>query len=79
MTVRLESNQVVCVVERGRHQLSLKGRSDQGLILVHFSAQLEPSLTHKNTLYSLDTPLHTLSTGYTTPTRTPYPIKKRSS
>jgi hypothetical protein len=41
----------------------------QGLTLVHFSAQLEPCLTHKNA------PKHPLNTGYTTPTRTPYPIK----
>jgi len=29
----------------------------QGLTLVHFSAQLEPCLTHKNTLHTLNTPL----------------------
>ena len=34
---------------------------------------------HKSTLHTLDTPLHPLNTGYTTPTRTPYHIKKRSS
>ena len=28
----------------------------QGLTLVHFSAQLEPCLTHKNTLHTLNTP-----------------------
>jgi len=28
----------------------------QGLTLVHFSAQLEPCLTHKNTLHTLHTP-----------------------
>jgi len=47
----------------------------QGLTLVHFSAQLEPCLTHKSTLHTLNTPYHRLNTGYTTPTRTPYPIK----
>jgi len=48
----------------------------QGLTLVRFSAQLEPCLTHKNTLHTLNTPpKHPLNTGYTIPTRTPYPIK----
>jgi len=28
----------------------------QGLTLVHFSAQLEPCLTHKHTLHTLNTP-----------------------
>jgi hypothetical protein len=28
----------------------------QGLLLVHFAAQLEPRLTHKNTLHTLNTP-----------------------
>jgi len=28
----------------------------QGLTLVHFSAQLEPCLTHRNTLHTLNTP-----------------------
>jgi hypothetical protein len=28
----------------------------QGLTLVHFSAPLEPCLTHKNTLHTLNTP-----------------------
>jgi hypothetical protein len=28
----------------------------RGLTLVHFSAQLEPCLTHKNTLYTIITP-----------------------
>jgi hypothetical protein len=28
----------------------------QGLTLVHFSAQLEPCLIHKNTLHTLNTP-----------------------
>jgi hypothetical protein len=46
----------------------------QGLTLVHFSAQLEPCLkqTHPHTL---NTPSQPLFTGYTTPTRTPYPIQ----
>jgi len=47
----------------------------QGLTLVHFSAQLEPCVTHINTLHTLNTPQHSLNTGYTTPTRTPYPTK----
>jgi hypothetical protein len=29
---------------------------DQGLALVHFSAQLEPCLTHENTLHTINTP-----------------------
>jgi hypothetical protein len=32
------------------------GAHQQGLTLVHFSAQLEPCLTHKNTLHNLRTP-----------------------
>jgi hypothetical protein len=47
----------------------------QGLTLVHFAAQLEPCLTQKITLHTLNTPCHPLNTGYTTPTRTPYPIQ----
>ena len=45
---------------------------NQGLTLVHFPAQHEPYLTHTN-----DTthPKHPVNKGYTTPTRTPYPIK----
>jgi hypothetical protein len=42
----------------------------QGLTLVHFSAQLAPCLTHKNTLHA---PKHPLYMGYTTHTRTPIP------
>jgi len=49
--------------------------SRQGLTLFHFSAQLEPCLTHVTTLHTLNTPSHPLNTGYTTPTRTPYPIQ----
>jgi len=49
--------------------------SSQGLTLVHFSAQLEPCLTHKNPLHTLNTPYHPLYTGYAIPTRTLYPIK----
>ena len=30
--------------------------SQQGLTLIHFSAQVEPCLTHKNTLNTLNTP-----------------------
>jgi len=47
----------------------------QGLTLVHFAAQLEPCLTQDNTLHTLNTPSHPLNMGYTTPTRTPYPIQ----
>ena len=46
----------------------------QGLTPVHYSAQLEPCLTHKNTLHTLNNPQQPLDTGYTIPTRTPYPI-----
>jgi len=46
-----------------------------GLTLVHVSAQLEPCLTHKSTLHTLNTLYHPLDTGYTTPTRSPYPTK----
>ena len=55
-------------------------RARQGLTLVHFSAQLEPCLTRKNTLlvHTLNTPYHPLNMGYTTPTRTPYPTKRSS-
>jgi len=49
--------------------------NEQGLTLVHFSAQLEPCLTHKNTPHTLHTPQHPLNTGYTTPPRNPYAIK----
>ena len=31
-------------------------REGQGLTLVHFSVQLEPCLTHKNTLHPINTP-----------------------
>ena len=41
--------------------------SYQGLTLVHFSAQLEPCLTHENTLHSLNT----LLTRATQPLRAP--------
>jgi len=51
------------------------GATWQGLTPVHFSAQLEPCLTQENTLNTLNTPSHPLNTGYTTPTRTPYPIQ----
>jgi len=49
--------------------------SVQGLTHVHFSAQLEPCLTHKTPLHTENTPQTPLNTGYRTPTRTPYPIK----
>jgi hypothetical protein len=41
--------------------------SEQGLPRVHFSAQLEPCLTHKNSLHTLNTP----STRATQPLRAP--------
>ena len=47
----------------------------QGLTLVHFSAQLEPCLTHKKSLHTINTPEDPLNAGYTIPTCTPYPIK----
>ena len=47
----------------------------QGLTLVRFSAQFEPCLTHKNDQHTLHTPKCPLNTGYTTPKRTPYPMK----
>jgi len=43
----------------------------QGLTLDNFSPQLEPCLTEKHPTH----PKHPLNTGYTIPTRTPYPIK----
>ena len=58
-------------VSRARAMLELR----QGLTLVHLSAQLEPCLTLDTTLHTLNTPYHPLDTGYTTPTRTPYPIQ----
>jgi hypothetical protein len=50
---------------------------NQGLALVHFSAQLEQCLTQENTLpYTLYTPPNTqFVLVYTIPTRTPYPIQ----
>ena len=51
----------------------------QGLTLVHFSAQLEPCLTHKKHLTRTlgKHHLNPLNTGYeyTIPTRTPHPIQ----
>ena len=46
--------------------------AQQGLTPIHFSARLEPCLTHKNTPH---TPKLPLNTGYATPTRPPYPLK----
>jgi len=40
------------VLVRGRRRPGRRGL----LTLVHFSAQLEPCLTQKNTLYTLNTP-----------------------
>jgi len=47
----------------------------QGLTPVHFSAQLEPCLTQEDTLHTPNTPYNPLNMGYTTLTRTPYPIQ----
>jgi hypothetical protein len=52
-----------------------RGTGYQGLTLVHFSTRLEPCLTQTNTLHTLNSPYHALDTGYTIPTRTPYPIQ----
>jgi len=43
-------------VERAAASLPRIATSTQGLTLIHFSAQLEPSLTHKDTLHTLNTP-----------------------
>ena len=37
-------------------RMPLASSLEQGLKLVHFSAQLEPCLTHQNTLHTLNTP-----------------------
>jgi hypothetical protein len=44
--------------------------ASQGLTLVHFSAQLEPCLSHENTLHTLNNP-NTPSTRATQPLRAP--------
>jgi hypothetical protein len=44
---------------------------NQGLTLVHHSAQLEPFLTQKHTLNTPNTPYHPLNTSETTPICTP--------
>ena len=54
----------------------------QGLTHVHFSAQLEPCLTHtKHPTHpnALNTPEHPLNKGYTTPYVHPLSHEKRSS
>jgi hypothetical protein len=38
-------------------------------------AQLDPCLSQQIVLHTLNTPLHPVNTGYSTPTRTPYPIQ----
>jgi len=53
------------------------GGHGQGLTLVHFSAQLEPCLTHKATLHTLNTPYMPLNTGYTIPYVHPLSHTKR--
>ena len=60
---------------RGVESVLTGATAGQGLTLVHFSAQLEPCLTQEYTLHTPNTPWHPLNTGYTTPTRTPYPIQ----
>ena len=51
------------------------GGMGQGLTLVHLAAQLEPCLTRNHTLQTLNNPQHPVNTGYTSLTRTPYPIQ----
>jgi len=69
------------LLESGELRDRVKGKrvvelgAGQGLTLVHFSAQLEPCLAQENTQHTLNTPQHPLNSGYTTPTRTPYPIQ----
>jgi hypothetical protein len=43
----------------------------QGLALVHYSAQLEPFMTQKHTLNTLNTPCHPVNTPETIPNCTP--------
>jgi hypothetical protein len=52
--------------------------ANQGLTLVHFSAQPEPFLTQIHPVHPkhpLTPPQHPLNTPYTIPTCTPYPKK----
>jgi len=56
----------------------LVGACYQGLKVVQFSAQLEPCLTQKNTLHTLNTSSHRLNTGCTTPDVHPLSHTKRS-
>ena len=49
----------------------------QGLTLVHFSAQLEPCLTQTLTPNTLLSPEHILNMGYIIPTRPPLSHDKR--
>jgi hypothetical protein len=60
-------------LELGLRKFRMRRTTGQGLTLVPISAQLEPCLTHRKILHSRNTPYHPLNTGYTTPTRTPYP------
>jgi len=68
---RAESPKTLTATRRRRHNTRLGGSGDrnrgehtrgeqattvQGLSLVHFSAQLEPCLTRKNTLHAVNTP-----------------------
>jgi preprotein translocase subunit Sec63 len=52
-TPGLEKGATPDEIKKEYRKLALKW---QGLTLVHFSAQLEPCLTHKNTLHTINTP-----------------------
>jgi len=54
---------------------SWEAEAEAGAYTPSLLAQPQPCLTHKNTLRTLNTPLHPLNMGYTIPTRTPYFIK----
>jgi hypothetical protein len=69
---------MVCAERMAPKEIKSTLAGTQGLTLVHFSAQLEPCLTHRNTLHTPNTPLHPLNMGYTNPTQT-LSHKKRSS
>jgi len=52
------------VMAAARHAVVTAGlHPHQGLTLVHFLAQLEPCLTHKNTPHTLLTPKHPFNMG----------------
>jgi hypothetical protein len=58
--------------------LSARSAPTQGLTLVHFSAQLEPCLTHKNILHTLNTPYTPPYHGLRNRYAHPLSYKKRS-